>query len=46
MSKIKEKKFYIVGYIDFEERESEKQLHGVLVVRGTEEMKIVEINEE
>lgn len=46
MAKEKEKKFYIVGYSEFEERETSKQIHGVLVVKGGKEMKIIEINEE
>ena len=40
------KKFIITGYYEFNERESKRQQHGLLVVEGGEDMKITEIIEE
>jgi len=40
------KKFIITGYYDFDERESKRQQHGLLVVEGGKDMKIIEIIEE
>ena len=41
----KTKKFIITGYYEFEERDSTKQIHGVLVVIGGTDMKIIQVNE-
>ena len=49
MIKIKtpdEKKFIITGFYDVEERDSQKQQHGILVVTGGKDMKIVEVTDE
>ena len=46
MTKVKEKKFIITGFYEFEERDSPKQQHGLLVVKGGADMKITQINEE
>jgi len=40
------KKFIITGFYSFEERENKNQMHGILVVEGDENMKIVEVKEE
>ena len=44
---MKVKKYIITGFYDVEERDSQKQQHGILVITGGKDMKIVEvINEE
>ncbi len=42
----KDKTYYIVGYYEFEERDTQKQQHGLLVVKGGKDMKIIQIEEE
>ena len=49
MIKIKtpdEKKLIITGVYDVEERDSQKQQHGILVVTGGKDMKIGEVRDE
>ena len=46
MVKIIKKYYVITGYYEFEERESKKQMHGVLVVKGGKDLKITEFNDE
>lgn len=40
------KKFIITGYATVEERDSKNQMHGIIVIEGGEEMKIIEVKEE
>lgn len=40
------KTIIISGYSEVEERESKKQMHGIFVIKGGKDLKIIEIEEE
>mgnify|MGYP006921397564 CR=1 FL=1 len=40
------KTLIISGYSEFEERETHKQMHGIIVIKGGKNLKVIEIEEE